>query len=214
MEGLRRICWLLDTNSINLRARYIRSVANVWADNLSRHLDNDVRRLDPVLFAEFDTMFGRQSIDRICFCTQHPTTALQRMVEGPNVRSGGRSPPIRRKVPARKQPLQPPMAPPTKPRPKTTTERRSGYSNRPPVGQKSMAPSAYLYGFKRTYRYAPSRLVPTRALGATRYYMQFSLGSHYIQGSLPAWLYLRRGAVSATLALFTGLHREPRILNQ
>jgi hypothetical protein len=40
MEELRRLWCLLDKNMINLRACYIRSAANVWADKLSRHLDN------------------------------------------------------------------------------------------------------------------------------------------------------------------------------
>jgi hypothetical protein len=41
MEELRRVWCLLDTNNINLRARYIKPAANVWADKLSRHLDSD-----------------------------------------------------------------------------------------------------------------------------------------------------------------------------
>jgi hypothetical protein len=81
------------------------------------------------------------------------------------------------------------------------------------MDKKSMAPSAYRYGYRRSDRRAPSILAPTRASGATRYNMQSSLGSHCIPGSLPAWLYLRRGAVSAMLVLFTGLHCEPRIPN-
>jgi hypothetical protein len=55
---------LLDTTSINLRARYIRSAANVRADKLNRHLDSDEWKLDPVLLAELDARFGRHSIDR------------------------------------------------------------------------------------------------------------------------------------------------------
>ena len=64
MDELRRLWCLLDTNSITIRARYIRSAANVWADRLSRHLDSDDWRLDPVLFAELDARFGKHSIDR------------------------------------------------------------------------------------------------------------------------------------------------------
>jgi hypothetical protein len=37
--------------------------ANAWADKLSRHLDSDDKRLDPVLFAELDARFGKHSID-------------------------------------------------------------------------------------------------------------------------------------------------------
>jgi hypothetical protein len=55
---------LLDTKSINLRARYIWSAANVRADKLSRHLNSDGWKLDPAHFAELDARFERQSIDR------------------------------------------------------------------------------------------------------------------------------------------------------
>jgi hypothetical protein len=81
----------------------------------------------------------------------------------------------------------------------------------PPMDRQSMAPSAYQDGFRRTCRRAPSKLVPTPASGATRYNRQSSLGRCYAPISLMAWLYLRRGAVSATFAPFTGIHREPRV---
>jgi hypothetical protein len=35
------ICWLLDTNDIRIRPRYIRSAANIWAYSLNRELDRD-----------------------------------------------------------------------------------------------------------------------------------------------------------------------------
>jgi hypothetical protein len=40
MEEIRRLMCLLETN-INLRARYIMSNANVWADKLCRRIDSD-----------------------------------------------------------------------------------------------------------------------------------------------------------------------------
>jgi hypothetical protein len=64
MDELRRLWCLLDTNNITIKARYIRSAANVWADKLCRHLDGDDWRLDPVLIAELDMRFGQHSIDR------------------------------------------------------------------------------------------------------------------------------------------------------
>jgi hypothetical protein len=64
LEELRRLWCLLHTDNINLRARYFRSAANVWADKLSRHLDNDEWRPYPLLFAELDARFRRHSIDR------------------------------------------------------------------------------------------------------------------------------------------------------
>jgi hypothetical protein len=41
MEEVRRLWYLLDTNDIHIRPRYIRSAANVWADTLSRELDTE-----------------------------------------------------------------------------------------------------------------------------------------------------------------------------
>eukprot|EP00873_Tetraselmis_striata_P035645 jgi/Tetstr1/455909/TSEL_042690.t1 len=49
MAELRKLWYLLDSNGVHIRARYIRSAANVWADRLSRHLDSDDWQLDPVL---------------------------------------------------------------------------------------------------------------------------------------------------------------------
>jgi hypothetical protein len=44
-----------------------------------------------------------------------------------------------------------------------------------------------------------------------RYNMHASVGRHSVLSSLPDWLYLRQGVVSTTLALFTGLHRDPTL---
>lgn len=41
MKLLRSLWWVLDTHNIELHAKYIRSAANIWADNLSRDLDLD-----------------------------------------------------------------------------------------------------------------------------------------------------------------------------
>eukprot|EP00873_Tetraselmis_striata_P015760 jgi/Tetstr1/436024/TSEL_024903.t1 len=61
---LRKLWYLLDSNGVNIKARYIRSAANVWADRLSRHLDSDDWQLDPVMFAELEAMWGAHSVDR------------------------------------------------------------------------------------------------------------------------------------------------------
>jgi hypothetical protein len=100
------------------------------------------------------------------------------------------------------------MARTTQPLPKTSTERRIGYNSRPTLDMESRGPSAYRDGFRRIYHRSPSGVVPTRASGATRYTMQSALAIDNIPRSFAAWLYMRRGVVSATLALFTGLHRE------
>eukprot|EP00873_Tetraselmis_striata_P007730 jgi/Tetstr1/427994/TSEL_018067.t1 len=41
MAELRKLWYMVDSNGVHIRARYIRSAANVWADRLSRHLDSD-----------------------------------------------------------------------------------------------------------------------------------------------------------------------------
>jgi hypothetical protein len=128
-ELQRLLCLLLDTNNINIRERYIMSVANVWADKLNRNFDSDDMRLDPVLFAKFDMRFGQHSIDRFAL-------ALNTLL--PRYNTGWKDPTCEA-VDAlhlpdnaqRKQLVQPSMAPTTQPRPKTTTQRRNGHNSRP-----------------------------------------------------------------------------------
>jgi hypothetical protein len=47
MTELRRLWYLLDTNDIHIRPRYIRSAGNVWADTLSRELDRGLAAQSP-----------------------------------------------------------------------------------------------------------------------------------------------------------------------
>jgi hypothetical protein len=46
MTELRHLWYLLDTNDIRIRPRYIRSTANIWADTLSRELDTEDRQIN------------------------------------------------------------------------------------------------------------------------------------------------------------------------
>jgi hypothetical protein len=64
MTELPKLWNLRDKIGINIRARYIRSEANVWVDSLSIHFDNDDWQLDPVQFAELNSRFGPHCIDR------------------------------------------------------------------------------------------------------------------------------------------------------
>jgi hypothetical protein len=41
MNELRKLWELIDINNISIRARYVRSAANVWAERLSRETDRD-----------------------------------------------------------------------------------------------------------------------------------------------------------------------------
>jgi hypothetical protein len=50
MVQLRRLWYLLDTNDIRIRPRYIRSAANIWAHTLSRELDIEYWQLNPRAF--------------------------------------------------------------------------------------------------------------------------------------------------------------------
>eukprot|EP00873_Tetraselmis_striata_P001957 jgi/Tetstr1/422221/TSEL_013073.t1 len=64
MAELRQLSCLLDSHGIHLRARYIPSAANIWADRLSRHLDSGDWQLHPLLFVEPESRFGPHSIYR------------------------------------------------------------------------------------------------------------------------------------------------------
>jgi hypothetical protein len=68
MDELRKLLELIDTNNINIRARYIRSAANVLADRLSRETDRDDWQLNPRIFTYLNSLWGPHSIDR--FATQ------------------------------------------------------------------------------------------------------------------------------------------------
>jgi hypothetical protein len=65
MDELRKLWELNDTNNISVRARHIRSAANVWADRLSRETDMDDWQLRPRIFTYLDSMWGPYSIDKI-----------------------------------------------------------------------------------------------------------------------------------------------------
>jgi hypothetical protein len=64
MDELWNLWELIDTNNIIIRARYIRSAANVWADRLSRETDIEDLHLNPRIFIYLDSLRGPHSIDR------------------------------------------------------------------------------------------------------------------------------------------------------
>jgi hypothetical protein len=64
MNELRRLWYVLDTNNVHIRPRYIRYAANTWANKLRRHLDSDDWQLDPSVFHDMNTQFGPHTIDR------------------------------------------------------------------------------------------------------------------------------------------------------
>jgi 8-oxo-dGTP pyrophosphatase MutT (NUDIX family) len=68
MDDLRKLWELIDTNNISIRARYIRSAANVWEDKLSREIDMDDKQLNPCIFTYLDSLWDPLSIDK--FATQ------------------------------------------------------------------------------------------------------------------------------------------------
>ena len=59
MSLLRKLWWVLDVENIELRTKYIRSAANVWADQLSRDLDCDDWKLNPIEFRRMQTKWGQ-----------------------------------------------------------------------------------------------------------------------------------------------------------
>ena len=69
MCELRRLFLLIDTYDIKIRTLYIRSAANVWAENLSRITDNSDWQLAPRKFKYFDKRCGPHSSDRFALLT-------------------------------------------------------------------------------------------------------------------------------------------------
>ncbi|KAK3261773.1 hypothetical protein CYMTET_29333 [Cymbomonas tetramitiformis] len=67
MRRMRRLWLLLDLHDIELQARYIRSEANVWADNLSRCEDLDDWRLNWDWFVWANKQWGPYTVDRFAF---------------------------------------------------------------------------------------------------------------------------------------------------
>ena len=64
MALLRQLWFLCDVNNIDIRPQYIRSAANVWADALSRDLDLDDWKLNPVEFQRKHKTWGPYEVDR------------------------------------------------------------------------------------------------------------------------------------------------------
>lgn len=64
MAELRCLWELLSTASISLRTVYIRSAANVWADDLSRRMDPSDYSVTPRVFRSLAQAWGPYSIDR------------------------------------------------------------------------------------------------------------------------------------------------------
>jgi hypothetical protein len=71
MDKLRQLWELIDANNIGIRARGIRSSANVRADKLSRETNKDDWRLNSRIFTYMDSLWGPHSIDK--FATQGNT---------------------------------------------------------------------------------------------------------------------------------------------
>jgi hypothetical protein len=62
MNELRRLSYLLNSNNIHIRPRYIISAADTWAAKLN--LDSDDPQLDPSVLNDMNTQFGPHTIDR------------------------------------------------------------------------------------------------------------------------------------------------------
>jgi hypothetical protein len=75
MDELRKPWELIHTNNISIRARYIRSAANVLVERLSRETDREEWQLNPRTFTYFDSLSGPRSIDTL---STHGNTQLIR----------------------------------------------------------------------------------------------------------------------------------------
>lgn len=64
MAELRKLHVVVLSLGVTLRASWLASVANVWADTLSRQGDQDDWRLHPALFGQLDARYGVHTVDR------------------------------------------------------------------------------------------------------------------------------------------------------
>ena len=87
MAELRRLWWLMDVNDIQLRAKYIRSAANIWADSLSRRGRNEDWKLHPRIFKRLDAQFGPHTVD--AFGTANNRQLSRYFSEMPDPQSSG-----------------------------------------------------------------------------------------------------------------------------
>jgi hypothetical protein len=75
MTEPRRLWYMLDTNDIRIRPRYIRSAANIWGNTLTRELELEEWQLNLRIFSHVQNRWGPHSIDR---CASMLNTQLQR----------------------------------------------------------------------------------------------------------------------------------------
>ena len=68
MNELRKFWYLTDVNNISVRPRYIQSAANIWADRLSRELEDQDWQLNPRIFRYLDRKY-LHTIDRFASAT-------------------------------------------------------------------------------------------------------------------------------------------------
>jgi hypothetical protein len=83
MRELRKLWWLLDTLDIKLRAKYIRSAANVWADKLSRERDLSDWQLNPHIFRVLQRSWGACTVDRFASANNTQLPRFNSMLEDP-----------------------------------------------------------------------------------------------------------------------------------
>lgn len=68
MEELRKLRLQLRTMRVTLEASWLPSIANGWADLLSRRRDRNDWRLAPEWFARLDRRWGRHTVDQFATC--------------------------------------------------------------------------------------------------------------------------------------------------
>ncbi|KAK3249287.1 hypothetical protein CYMTET_41277 [Cymbomonas tetramitiformis] len=91
MRRMRRLWLLLDLHDIELQARYIRSEANVWADNLSRCEDLDDWQTQSRLVRVGQQAVGPLHSRPVRFRDLRAASSVLRCVERPEVRRSGLS---------------------------------------------------------------------------------------------------------------------------
>jgi hypothetical protein len=133
---------------MHIRPSYIISVANTWADKLSRHLDSDDWQPDSTRFFEMDNNFGPHTIDRFAstlstLLTRYSTSCLHPSCEAvDSLRFSDAHWRNENNYATSHDPYYPISH-------KTHAERRDSCNGHPPMAWKGMAPITYRVGMPR-----------------------------------------------------------------
>jgi len=85
MTELRKLHEVVQLLGVTLEASWLASVANAWADALSRQNDSDDWRLHPNYYTRLDEMYGIQTVDRFASALNTHCPRFNSLHHGPGI---------------------------------------------------------------------------------------------------------------------------------